>query len=341
MLHRRGAQLVFLIAAVLSSSFSSSACNKDDGPIDEPEPVCDPPNDQAPTNLACSGLYSSWTKKTLAPTVKPFTPALAFWSDGYEKARFIQIPEGQKIDASNVDEWSFPIGTKVWKEFRRGARKIETRLFWKVGADKWTYAAYAWSEDGKEAPRANVDGQEVTVDGLPYTIPNLAECNQCHAGKKDKLLGFEALSLSQPGAQGLTLAGLVQEGLIAPAPARTTASLSNPALAYLHINCGVSCHSSVPTAEAVTSTLRLRVGFEESTKPVTEWELYKTSFKVASELPSLQGTPRLSPGSPEQSSIITTMKATGTGQMPPITRREIDTQGVGTLETWVRSLPSP
>jgi hypothetical protein len=335
MLLRREGTIFFLSLVVVA------ACKKDEGTAEEPEPTCESSvADQVPTNLACSGLYSNWSKKTLSPTAKPYAPAVPFWSDGYDKSRFIQIPDGQKIDATDIDEWIFPVGTKVWKEFRRGDKKVETRLFWKVSADKWSYASYAWSEDGKEAPRANVDGQEVSVDGKPYNIPSLAECNQCHRGKKDKLLGVEALSLAQPSAQGLTLAALAQANLIAPAPSRTTATLPNPAVAYLHINCGVSCHSNVPTAEAVTSTLRLRVGFEESTKPVTEWELYKTSFKVASELPALQGTPRISPGIPEQSSIITTMKATGTGQMPPIARREIDTQGLGTLETWVRSLPT-
>src|SRR5262249_39546148 len=108
------------------------ACGGDEDSTD-PSAACGSPNpseDQAPEDLACTGLYADVSTKTLAPSSRPYAPAVAFWSDGLDKDRFIQLPDGMTIDASNIDEWKFPIGTKAWKEIRQGARKIETRFFW-------------------------------------------------------------------------------------------------------------------------------------------------------------------------------------------------------------------
>src|SRR5262249_19805687 len=75
-------------------------------------------------HLECSGLYKSIADKTLAEGVKAYKPANEFWSDGAEKARFVFIPAGQKIDITDWDEWQFPVGTKFWKEFKLGGKRI-------------------------------------------------------------------------------------------------------------------------------------------------------------------------------------------------------------------------
>src|SRR5207247_9795538 len=105
-------------------------------------PNCPLPNDRPPADLARTGLYADWQTKTVAPAERVFAPAVPFWSDGYDKTRLIELPDGVPIDATAVDDWTFPVGTKVWKEFRHKERKIETRLFWKVAADRWARAAY-------------------------------------------------------------------------------------------------------------------------------------------------------------------------------------------------------
>src|SRR5262245_33797852 len=65
-------------------------------------------------HLACAGLYEDFAAKTVASDVKEFTPALQFWSDGAEKRRWVKLPTGAKIDATNFDEWIYPEGTQLW-----------------------------------------------------------------------------------------------------------------------------------------------------------------------------------------------------------------------------------
>lgn len=318
----------------LGATLVLAACaTHDDGSI----PIaCGPPTDEAPDELACTGLYANFATKEVSTTARVYAPAVSFWSDGYEKTRWIELPDGKPIDASAVDDWVFPIGTKVWKEFRLGESKIETRLLWKVREDRWVKAAYVWSEDGKTATRG--EGKTLKVGGAEYHVPDVNECNECHRGRQDTLLGFEAVSLAQPNATGITLAVLAQENRLEPAPRRTSIAV-DPGLGALHVNCGVSCHNSTPAAKGFSSTLRLRIAFDEAAnKPVDSWEILSTTVDVPATLPGWNGGLRIAPGAPEKSVVVAAMTTRGTGQMPP-QASEVDFVGVAAVEAFVRSLP--
>ena len=73
------------VALVLAS------CAKHEGsaPI-----VCGPQTDDAPTELACTGLYADFETGAVAKTARPYAPAVSLWSDGYEKSRWIELPDG-------------------------------------------------------------------------------------------------------------------------------------------------------------------------------------------------------------------------------------------------------
>src|ERR1700722_4317581 len=177
-----------------------------------------------PSTLSCTGLYADIATKTLAAGVRFYQPAVPLWSDNAEKARWIQLPPGTQIDASDPNEWTFPVGTKVWKEFSKNGKRVETRLFQKVDSGPpaiWAHATYAWNAD--ESAATTSGGGDITLDsdGGTYHIPTFAECESCHNGRTDHILGFEQVSLGLQGAQGLTLPELVNEGLVAPAPAQT------------------------------------------------------------------------------------------------------------------------
>ena len=192
------------------------ACGGDES-SETAAPVCGAA-DEVPDDLACTGLYADFGAKTLSPAARPFAPAVSFWSDGFDKDRFIALPNGTVIDATSMDDWRFPVGTKAWKEIRQGQRKIETRMLWKVKEDRWLQAAYVWSEDGTRAVRG--EGTDIIVNGAPYHVPKTDDCNDCHHGRKDKLLGFEAISLGQAAATGLNLGALIQEGASRQPPRR-------------------------------------------------------------------------------------------------------------------------
>lgn len=98
---------------------------------------------QLPTQLSATGLFADVATGTLAPDVHTFEPSFALWSDGAEKRRWIWIPPGTTIDATDPDDWSFPVGTKFWKEFSRDGVRVETRLLQRVGPldDDWVGVA--------------------------------------------------------------------------------------------------------------------------------------------------------------------------------------------------------
>jgi hypothetical protein len=218
-----------------------------------------------PTDLGCTGLYADWDSKLVSSNLATYAPGLPFWSDGAEKTRWIYLPPGQPIDTSDMDEWTFPVGTKIWKEFRLpvGApdasagdgstpdasteTRIETRLLWKLTPTFWYRTTYRWSDDGVTGA-TELTGGEADAGGTGYSIPSQIQCNQCHNGRKDGVLGFEAVSLASPAATGVTIGTLTSAGqLTAPPDASIVIpgdAIQSAALGWLHSNCGTACHNS-------------------------------------------------------------------------------------------------
>lgn len=308
-----------------------------------PPPGCAPEDGQNPPDrLECTGLYTDFAGKLLAPGVREFAPAYPLWSDGAEKTRWISLPAGTTIDTTAPAEWSFPIGTKAWKEFRRGGRRVETRLFYKVRSDKWLWATYVWKDGDTRTERSF--GETLTLPDGPYSVPLDIECNDCHKGRKDKLLGFEAPLLGMPGAQGVTLATLAAEGRLSPPPARTSYQIPDdgtgvaaPALGWLHVNCGVSCHNENPNATGYPTGMFLRIDADAlSGAPLSSWRAISTTVNRASEVVNFFGQTRIVPGSPEQSLLVKLSGIRGTNQqMPPIATRVVDVAGLSALQEWV------
>jgi hypothetical protein len=319
--------------------------------VANPLPGCeDVPPGQLPDELACTGLYSDIASKTLAEELRPFTPAQALWSDGASKQRWIYLPEGTQIDSSQPDAWTFPVGTKLFKEFSWDGHRVETRLFWKATATIWLKAAYHW--DAAETKATRFAGGEVDVGGHTYYVPSPKECDQCHKGRTDRALGFEMISLGMAGAEGLTLAQLMKEKLLTDNPAHATFELGDDgtgkgaaALAWLHVNCGVSCHNGNSAAEGFASDLRLRLPSEAiDGGSSAEFDAIRTTVGVAAHTPKWMGKTRIVAGSPDGSLLYqlasTRDLANPKNQMPPIASRAVDPDGIQLIEGWIRSMPA-
>jgi hypothetical protein len=153
--------------------------------------------------LRCTGLYGNWEKRTLACGVEPYTPAYELWSDGAVKRRFVSLPPGTLVDVTAVDDFKYAIGTRFWKEFSvvtaAGPRLAETRLMQKVDGG-WMYTSYVWSEDQSTAVQNN-DGVP-NLYGTGHTVPSRTMCKECHAGRSDFILGWDAVLLSGGRAGG-------------------------------------------------------------------------------------------------------------------------------------------
>jgi hypothetical protein len=312
----------------------------------EPPEIFDCGDDEtiAPPSLECTGLYSRWASKKLAPGVREYAPSTALWSDGAEKYRWIYLPPGTTIDASNRSEWVFPVGTKFWKEFRVGGKRIETRLFKKLRADRWVTAAYAWSKDD-QSTTSSMGGDQSDIDtgGAQYHIATQKECSECHKGRRDKILGFEEISLGGPNATGFTLAALVAEKRISPPPPAVDVRIpddgtgsSVPAMAWIHVNCGVTCHNRNSDATGNGTKMFLRLDPSDlGTKPPAQWDVITTTLRVTPNTPAWAGEIRVMPGLPDRSLLVRLISERGKEQMPPIGTHLIDQKNVDAVRAWV------
>lgn len=296
--------------------------------------------------LSETGLYSDIVSKEIAPAVNYFRPKYELWSDGEEKSRWVYLPECETIDSSDMNQWSFPVGTRFWKEFRRDGRRIETRLIERIGSGPrdFAYASYMWNEDETEAERVPESGRK-DVKNTTHDIPSKSECLQCHGsysfggGLPSRGLGYSALLLNHDG-EGQRLDDLIAADRLSHPPTEDIAfpgdSLTQDALGYLHINCG-SCHNdSVDTLPQFDFNLRVAVGLDS----VEETGTWQTAVAVDTQIFKDQHVDqRIVPGSPDRSAILYRMHQRGnTAQMPPVASEQIDEEGIALIEEWIEAL---
>jgi hypothetical protein len=308
-----------------------------------------------PPTLRDTGLYSDWASRTVAPDNLPFSPQYPLWSDGAGKSRWLHIPKGTFIDGSDPDAWAFPVGTRVWKEFRF-ARRAETRLIERTRAG-WQYATYAWNDDESEATLVPEGGVRYSVpirDGVRHGIPSRTDCRACHEAGPVRLLGVSALQLSPdrdpnaphaepppPGAIDLTT--LVSRGLLRATPAHVLAPppriaavspVERAALGYLHSNCG-SCH--VGTGEL--RSLGFALNYTLNRPPGEPAPALATSIGLSSlfRVPDSDDVrERIRKGDPDRSVVVARMATRNPlVQMPPLGTRIVDEEAVRLLRRWI------
>jgi hypothetical protein len=299
-----------------------------------------------PTSLVCTGLYADIATKTIAPGLRAYAPAVPLWSDGASKQRWISLPAGQKIDNSTADEWLFPVGTKVWKEFSKDGKRVETRLWQKVSVGYWVDATYAWNADESVATRS--DGGDIPFGTGTYHIPTSDECTKCHRGRIDHILGFDQVLLGLAGATGFTLDELIAEGRLTNPPAKTPlvigddgTNLAAPALAWLHVNCGTTCHNRNSNATAWSTGMFLRLDPTQlDGRSVKGFDSLTTTIGVAAVTVDWKGRTRIVPHDPASSLLYQLISHRGTGnQMPPIASSVVDEADIPLVEAWIEQLP--
>jgi hypothetical protein len=310
-----------------------------------PDPC--PGSSDPPPTLECTGLYTNIATKQVAAAARSYAPAVPLWSDGAGKNRWVYLPPGTTIDASTAEEWVFPVGTRFWKEFSIGGQRVETRLFKKTQPNFWVFATYAWNADESAAVRFG-GGDGALANGGTWHIPTGTECTQCHKGRADRILGFEQVLLGLPGAPGITLAQLVAEGRISPAPAQVSLQIGDdgtgvaaPALGWLHVNCGVTCHNTNTNSLAYAAGMNLRL---DPTlldgRSSAAFDSILTSVGLAAKTASWNGAIRIVPGDPSNSLLVQLISHRGMGmQMPPIASRIVDDADVARVVAWVNAMP--
>jgi hypothetical protein len=308
-----------------------------------------------PPTLRETGLYSDWSTKTVAAENLPFSPQYPLWSDGAVKSRWIRIPRDRYIDGSNLDLWRFPVGTRLWKEFRF-ARRAETRFIEYTRAG-WQFATYVWNDDETEAPLAPEMGisQSVPIrDGVRHAIPSRIDCRACHEAGPVRVLGVTALQLSPdrdpnaPHAEpkpvgGVDLADLMKRRLVRfvpPAIARTPPRIEAPsptaraALGYLHANCG-GCHNGVGELKSLAFALNYPLACPRGEPPPVLLTAVgqPSKFKLPGEADTVE---RVCAGRPERSVVVARMTSRHPlVQMPPLGTRIVDDDAVQLIKRWI------
>ena len=313
----------------------------------------------APQRLSETGLYDS--SGAIDARNLPFVPQYPLWSDGAEKSRWVRLPEGSRIDVSDVDAWQFPVGAKFWKQFLWGGRKVETRMIWKAGEEAWVFATYRWTEDQTDAllaPEAGVSNVVEIARGKRHSIPGIEDCNSCHRSSPAVVLGFNALQLSDdrdplaPHAEPLspsavTIKSLVETGrlypprpeLVADPPRiRESDPMSRAALGYLSANCG-GCHNDRGPLARLGLVL-----LHDTTRDGAE------AANVTSVTPpgryAMPGIPAddsrlVMPGSPERSALLYRMRSRRpSSQMPPLGTAIADEEALELVRHWIANLKS-
>jgi hypothetical protein len=293
-----------------------------------------------PQLLSQTGLYQS-DMTTLAAGVEEFSPQFALWSDGAEKRRWVSLPAGATIDTTDMDFWSYPAGTKLWKEFKRDDVRVETRLLEKRPNGTWWMMAYQWNEAQTDAEARPAGVQNAS--GTEHDIPTQDDCSACHGKMKDVSLGFTALQLSH-GGEGVTLSSLISRGALSAPPAGDFAVPGTPeekaALGYLHANCG-TCHNAKSPLIIARTNMQLWL-LTGQLGTVAETSTYTSTVGVAQTAaiePAPGTTLRIAPGDSAASGVFVRLNNRGGSyQMPPLGTELVDTTGVAAVQTWINSL---
>ncbi|MFT3915170.1 MAG: hypothetical protein QM704_13925 [Anaeromyxobacteraceae bacterium] len=326
----------------------------------------EPGQRQAPARLEETGLYADFAARRVAADVLTWTPQYPLWSDGATKRRFVRLPPGKAIDATEPDAWVFPVGTKLWKEFSFG-RAVETRYMERRQDGSWIFATYRWTEDGKDAVLAPNRGVLAAAElrparaGAPavsHDLPSMGDCISCHTAGPTPVLGFSALQLSpdrDPNAphreagspRDVDLPELAGRGLLVdlpPALLRRPPRVEAPtptaraALGYLHGNCA-SCHDARGDLASLGLDLTQRVEPTPGAGPLATAVNVPSRYRPAG---ARGAVPRIAPGDPERSALVARISSRNpSAQMPPMGTHLVDDEAVKLVRAFVEELDAP
>jgi hypothetical protein len=310
---------------------------------------------QAPSRLSETGLYAPDEPGRIDPRNRAFSPQYPLWSDGAHKSRWVFLPDGAAIDARSPD-WNLPVGTRFWKEFRFGDRKVETRMLWKTGAADWIAVSYVWNADQTDAvlaPPEGVPNVASIAPGRAHTIPSRADCLACHGAKRTTALGFNLLQLStdrdpqaihgEPLEPGMvTLETLIREERLShldrmfvshPPRIATRDPQTRAMLGYFSANCG-TCHNGTEEIAAPVPSLKFSDLLTDADAVAAKLLDHRTAWQVPGVLDGQSVL--IDPRHPDQSAMLVRMRSRRpSSQMPPLGTVVRDQEAVTALERWV------
>jgi len=345
--------VAFLLGALVVGSVGGGCGGHDSGPPDAAPPDANLPDAGPPQTLADTGLCADKACSQINAGIRTYKPRWELWSDGATKRRWIYLPPNATIDTSDMNTWHFPQGTKLWKEFTRDNIRVETRMYWKQGADddSWFQVAYVWNA-AQDAAVATPTG-EMNANGTEHDVPARSDCKHCHDRTGSRILGFSAIQLDYAGAQGdLDLAGLVAMGALSKPPTSSGAAGAPyfplwsdasandiAAMGYLHANCG-HCHN--PGSDVIQICPRLfqldltQIAPAKSKKDTST---YTSTVKQTPMVAVTGATYVVAPADPDHSALLMHFDMTSDAtRMPPLATEKVDTKASTILHDWIAQM---
>ena len=302
----------------------------------------------APENLIETGCVSTPDPKQPASGLIPYAINAPFWSDGADKERWMALPDNQQLAVQSDGDWNFPNGTVLMKNFRVGARLIETRLFMRHPDGVWGGFSYEWNAEQTAA--ALVEGGAVRDigGGQNWIFPSESQCLDCHTDIAGRALGLETAQLNrnftypQTGRTANELTTLNHIALLTPPitdasaqpslpdPFDASAAIDDRARAYLHTNCAQCHRPGGPTP----SDIDLRY---------TTALIATNTCNAAPQSGDLgigANARLIAPGSSANSLVVNRMNRRDAPAMPPLGSNIVDTAGVSLITQWIDGLAS-
>lgn len=300
--------------------------------------------DTIPTLLSNTGCTDPGDVTQPSAGLVPYDINALFWSDGAAKERFIGLPNGTTITRDANDDWDFPNGTVVVKNFRLQGNLVETRHLMRHPDGVWAGYTYEWNGQQTEATRVQ-GGKTVNIGGQDWIYPSEGQCMVCHTSAAGFSLGPETSQLNKdftyPSTQRIasqleTLDHIMMFTTPLPGPASglpeltdpqdMSASLNDRARAYLHTNCA-GCHRpGGPTP----STMDFRYTTSLSNTNACDAVPLEGDLGIANAR-------LIAPGDSARSIVINRISRRDSDGMPPLGSNLVDSDGVALLVSWIDS----
>ena len=309
------------------------------------EPAGAPVPDTIPTLLSDTGCVDPVDITQTYAGLLPYDINALFWSDGAVKDRYIGLPNATTIARTADDDWDFPNGTVIVKNFRLQGNLIETRHLMRHPDGVWAGYTYEWNAQQTEATRVR-GGKIVNIGGQDWIYPSEGQCMECHTSAAGFALGPETAQLNRDFTYSVTqrIANQLEtidhvmmftSPLPGPAsglpaltnPEDTNATLNDRARAYLHTNCS-QCHRP---AGPTPSTMDLRYTTSLSNTNACDVVPLEGNLGIANAR-------LIAPGESARSVIIERASRRDSHGMPPLGSSLIDTTGVTLLTNWINGL---
>ena len=275
----------------------------------------------------------------------PYDINAPFWSDGAQKERYIGLPNGATITRNGDDDWEFPNGTVIVKNFRLNGNLVETRHLMRHPDGVWAGYTYEWNAQQTEATRVK-GGKTIFSNGQDWIFPSESQCLACHTSSAGFALGPETAQLNRVftyPSTGRTANQLetIDHVLMFTTPLTTpvqflpglapptdsAADIDDRARAYLHTNCAQCHRPGGPTP----SNMDLRYNtLLANTNACDAMPLEGNLGIAAARL--------IAPGDSARSLIVARAGRRDSHGMPPLGSNLIDNGGIALLTAWIDGL---